>query len=164
MTYRIEDQPNDHIDTTAFEVMEKAFGIDPRYQIFITHDVQIDYLPLQEKIRRSEVEELKNPTPLLGHRPIPFRDVPEDDKPSYEENGLSDREKSTSLVWYPQMSPRRKRYLVARFRIAAIRRVENAFGIGLKEFKDIDKHPTVTLYDVSRAIDEFRLGQLKKSD
>lgn len=155
----IKFSPDDKMDSRAYQIMEKAFELDIRKTIFTSHETPIEFFSTLRKVEAEGNSYLRNYS-VLGHRHIPFNDVPGDDKSSYEENKLGDEEKRITAVWYPNMTPRRKKYVAMRSRINAIRRVEKAFGVNLKEFKDIDKHPRVTLHDVAKAVDDFELGRL----
>lgn len=156
--YEIQFSPDDKMDTRAYQIMEKAFGIDLSKILFTSHEMPIElFLTFNHSIDQLN-------QPIFGHKVIHFDEVPEDDKPLYKENELSPEQNRFSGVWYPPMSERRERYICMRNRIKAIRKVEQAFKINLKELKDIDKHPEVKLYDVAKAVDDFELNKLRDGD
>jgi hypothetical protein len=146
-----EFAPSDKIDTRSFEILEKAFGVRPGKIIFISDGTVLEEV---EEISRGADYDFKNPP--SGHKLVKVTEIPPDDVLLYE----GDLTNEKRHVWYPPFSEKEIRRLSVRARISAVRKVEKAYGIKMKELKSIDKHPELLLTDVASYIDSFKLSQL----
>ncbi len=137
--------PDDKIDSRALDIAQNVLGINPSEIFFISNDVTLEEL--------SEFS-LSNHT-VQGHKQIKSTDIPTGDIHLYPGQAIDSRE----YVWYPPFSNQEIRSLCVRDRIRNVKKIEQAYGIKIKELKNIDVYPKLTISFVASYVDRALLKE-----